>query len=174
MEAVEHPSWASPVSGEAAAEPPPAKRSKQPREGDEVRIEPTLLHLTSNAWARWVTQSYMNAANDPTLNVQLPVGTRTTVWDRGIQGENQIVGVGDSGLAVKNCQFVDPGRPVGLPSAAPLWRLPGLARAAPDVGQQPSADAESRGGLCLSGRCDRRFGAQQRGDRGRRGSCQDG
>ena len=78
-----------------------------------LRIEPTLLHLTSNAWARWVTQSYTNAANDPTLNV-LPVGTRTTVWDRGIQGENQIVGVGDSGLAVKNCQFVDPGRPVGL------------------------------------------------------------
>lgn len=76
-----------------------------------LRIEPKMLHLPSNAWARWVTQSYANAAQNPTLDVT-PAGTRTTVWDRGIRGENQIVGVGDSGLATKNCQFNDPNRPV--------------------------------------------------------------
>ena len=75
-----------------------------------------MLHTTSNAWARWITQSYKGATTDPSKNI----GTtqRATVWNRGITGKNQVVGVGDSGLATKNCLFNDPATPMTVATGA--------------------------------------------------------
>ena len=83
---------------------------------ETTRVEPVMLHTTSNAWARWITQSYKGATTDPSKNI----GTtqRATVWNRGITGKNQVVGVGDSGLATKNCLFNDATTPMTVATGA--------------------------------------------------------
>jgi len=83
---------------------------------ETARVEPVLLHTTSNAWARWVTQSYTGAATDTSSDItQIK---RATIWNRGITGEGQVVGVADSGLAHKNCLFNEPGKPITVATGA--------------------------------------------------------
>ena len=81
-----------------------------------IRVEPMLLHTTSNAWARWVTQSYLGATTDTTKDIATL--QRTTIWNRGIQGQGQVVAVGDSGLAHKNCLFDEPGKTITVQTGA--------------------------------------------------------
>jgi hypothetical protein len=81
-----------------------------------LRIEPVLMHTTSNAWARWVTQSYIGASTSTTKDITTL--QRATIWNRDIKGQGQVVGVGDSGLAHKNCLFNEPGKNIQVTKGA--------------------------------------------------------
>ena len=81
-----------------------------------IRVEPILMHTVSNAWARWVTQSYLGATTDTTKDISKL--QRATIWNRGITGAGQVVGVGDSGLAHKNCLFNEPGKTITVARGA--------------------------------------------------------
>ena len=71
---------------------------------NEVKwIEPEMIHYVSNKFSRYVTQSY----TEPGQN------GKTTVWDHGLHGEDQVVGIGDSGLDVGSCFFNDPANTYG-------------------------------------------------------------
>ncbi len=64
-------------------------------------IEEALPAQLLNDTSRWVIQSYVPGS--------------TPMWDAGLNGEGQIVGVGDTGLDYDACYFRDPsGAPVGL------------------------------------------------------------
>ena len=69
--------------------------------GESYWIEPKPMYLAMNADAAMLTQSGSTPVAGPGGT---PVGT-TPMWQMGLHGEGQIVGVGDSGLDVGHCFF---------------------------------------------------------------------
>ena len=71
---------------------------------NEVKwIEPEMVHYTSNKFSRYVTQSYTEPGTSG----------KTSIWDKGLHGEGQVVGIGDSGLDIGSCFFNDPNNAYG-------------------------------------------------------------
>jgi hypothetical protein len=66
-------------------------------------VEPHPLYRVNNADSAAVIMSGSTNLDGVTGT---PIGT-TPVWDAGIHGEDEIVGVGDSGLDVGHCFFED-------------------------------------------------------------------
>ena len=64
-------------------------------------MEPHAHYVTLNADAASITQSGSNPIGGAGGT---PVGT-TPIWDMGLHGEGEVVGVGDSGLDVGHCFF---------------------------------------------------------------------
>jgi subtilisin family serine protease len=60
-------------------------------------VERQLQYAHKNKYATWLTQS--------------GVKNKRSVWDKGIRGEGQVVGVADSGLDFDHCFFIDPSQP---------------------------------------------------------------
>ncbi|GAQ81098.1 Peptidase S8 family with Protease-associated domain [Klebsormidium nitens] len=73
----------------------------------------TRLH---NMYSSSLTQSSMALALSPGVTDGVSYGTARPVWDAGIMGQNQIVGMGDSGVDWNSCYFVDPAVPVPGPT----------------------------------------------------------
>ncbi|MBN2208499.1 MAG: S8 family serine peptidase [Candidatus Coatesbacteria bacterium] len=71
------------------------------RRPNVVWIEPYHAPVLLNDNSRWICQSYSSGS--------------TPVWDHGIHGEGQIVGISDTGLDADMCFFYDPSQ--GLPNS---------------------------------------------------------
>ena len=64
-------------------------------------LEPHAMYRTMNADAAAITQS----GDTPTGTSCTQPGTGCPIWDMGIHGEGEIIGVGDSGLDEGHCFF---------------------------------------------------------------------
>jgi len=70
-------------------------------EAETIWIEPHAFYLPLNADAVMLTQSGSTPVAGPGGNA---VGT-TPIWDMGLHGEGEVIGVGDSGLDTGHCFF---------------------------------------------------------------------
>ncbi len=75
-----------------------------------VWIEPKPTYRHHNQGGTRIMQSGSNPVGGGAGST---VVGATPIWDMGITGEDQIVGVGDSGLDTDHCFFDDPGEPFG-------------------------------------------------------------
>jgi len=67
-------------------------------------VQLLLKKQATNQYAQWITQSNDALAQAPVSNGALP---GRTIWQRGLQGQGQIIGVADSGLDYSHCFFRD-------------------------------------------------------------------
>jgi hypothetical protein len=91
-------------------------------------VAPQAERVTSNFDAAQNVQSgYKGAAEEllryPAQGTLAQPASRTPLWSKGIRGQNQIVGVGDSGLDMESCFFSD--RAGGNDTALTLVRARG-------------------------------------------------
>jgi subtilase family serine protease len=87
--------------------------------GDMVRVEVDQAHISQLSQIEellWVEEAVpLKLLNDTTKwTIQTYVPNDTKFWDKGIHGEGQIVGIGDTGLDYDMPWFYDPtGAPIG-------------------------------------------------------------
>lgn len=70
-------------------------------------------YMTSNYNAALVTQSRSVRDDDGLFSESMD---ETPLWAAGIRGQGQVVGVGDSGLAIDHCMFSDPNMAIEKPA----------------------------------------------------------